>query len=741
MVKPAERQARIRVGAIRWQGKRENGAPNGAILTGRVLDRQGNETGEALVCVFPGNLLPVGTEVAIGDIWDVCGRPEMYKGNPQLRCTLAALARPTGANFIRVLSSGSRFTGIGPALANQLWTRFGEEIFEILERGDLKRLEAILAADVAQNLVEQWKDFAVTDVVRWLDRHRMNPRLGMKIVGYYGSEAIAKLNLDPYRLLAFDSNWRRVDKLAREGFGVSDDDPRRMHAAATEALYQELDRQNTAASAATLFAATQRLLGSSDLARGALNETYTDGGFVENGDLYQARGAYLMERFIAGVVQERLTARAQLDLLQQDVVISQAIAEFEREVHPLGEEQRQAVRLAMASRIAVITGGAGVGKTSVLKAVYRSVAASKGKVLQMALSGRAAKRMREATGLPAMTIAGFLHSVTESDLAQYTHLVIDEASMLDVPSAFRIFRRVPEHLNVILVGDAFQLPPIGPGLVFHLLADLSGMPVARLTKVYRQSGTSGIPTFSQSVRNGNWPDLPRFDGRGQGVSFVPADADGMAEAIDWLYRELGGSDPEQDVQVLCATKADKPWGTTGINRLLHEIYAAGQPEVYTVDGDGQVVLTGISVGDPVIYTKNDWDRSIFNGSLGRVVSCNEVAPGGSAVAHDAPVPVCTVDFDGLQVHLSSEDMELLDLAYAITVHKAQGSQFRRVIVPVSHSKLLDRTLIYTAITRGVEQVVLVGDVDAAKRATVAAPFALKREIGLRYLLAASRPTL
>ncbi len=582
--------------------------------------------------------------------------------------------------------------------------------------------------------MREWRSLAAADVVRWLDRHGMDPRLGGKIVGYYGSEAVAKLSADPYRLLAFDPRWKRVDRLARTVFGVGEDDPRRLHAAAAEALYRELDRQNTAADAATLLAAVERLLGSGHLARRALNETYADGGFVESGGMYQARGVYLMERFIAAFVADRAAGRAQLDLLRQEAAVGQVIGAFEREEHGLGDEQRRAVRLALASRFAVITGGAGVGKTSVLKAVHRCAEAAKGRVLQMALSGRAAKRLSEATGRPAMTIAGFLQNTTSCDLAGYSHLVVDEASMLDVLHAFRIFRRVPASMDVVLVGDAFQLPPIGPGLVFHLICE-EDLPVARLTKVYRQTGETGIPEVSKRVRDGEWPGLPPYGGRAPGVCFVPTGAGEMAEAVLRIYDDLGGPDPQSDVQVLCATRAERPWGTAGINTLLHGRYAAGGAELVALDDAGGVAPTGIAVGDPVLFTRNDWDRQVFNGSLGRVL---EVAP--PAAVLDRGSPVCRVEFDGKQLPLTSEDMEFVELAYAITVHKAQGSQFRRVIVPVWPSRLLDRTLVYTAITRSVEQVVLVGDEAAARRATEQVPLVLRRAVGLHHLLgAAQRP--
>jgi exodeoxyribonuclease V alpha subunit len=712
--------ATVRVRALRFTG-------NGAIFSGSMLGPDWSETRESIVCVFPSGM--EAEKPAVGDVWEVRGRTETYKGEPQIRCTDAVRCRPSGNNFVSFIAAGARFQGIGPVTAQRLWDALGERVYEVLDGRQVEELRDLLPRDLSNSLLDEWAALGLGNVVRWLDRHGLSRKLGRKILAVYGASADQTLDADPYRLLAFGTSWREIDRISRTRFGIAEADPRRLHAAATEALYRQLDAHNTAADAETLLRGVTTLLGGNDgLARTALNHTYADGGFVEYRGLFQARGAHLMERWLADFFESRRAVPTQTDWLADATAVDRAVADFEAREHELAPEQVHAVRQSLERPLSLILGGAGVGKTSVLKALHTCLDATHGRALQMALSGRAAKRMTEATGRPAMTIAGFLLHLSEHDVSAYSHVIIDEASMLDVVLAYRIGRRLPDGVKLVLVGDPFQLPPIGPGLILHLLAASPAVHSVTLTRVYRQTGESGIPTVSKSLRDGVWPRLPRYAGPDVGVSFRAATEDDMEACIAGVYDELGTATDGGDVQILCATKAERAWGTAGINRALHDVYGTG-PEVIGEE-DGQPYDTGIAVGDPVIFTRNDWEREIFNGSLGRVVAVPAAPQSGGAV--------CEVDFEGRVIPLTNDDLDSLDLAYAITVHKAQGSQFRRVIIPVRRSRLLDRTLIYTAVTRGVEQVVLVGDEAAARAAVEAPPAAHERTTGLRTMLAGSR---
>jgi len=316
--------------------------------------------------------------------------------------------------------------------------------------------------------------------------------------------------------------------------------------------------------------------------------------------------------------------------------IEKGIEEFEaREGYRLGPEQKDAVHLCLGSSLSVITGGAGTGKTSVLKCVYHIIEKSGGKITQMALAGRAARRMSEATGLPARTIAGFLNN-TKTDCHADNTFVIDEASMLDLPMTFRILRQLPDGCRFILVGDAEQLPPIGPGLVFHLLVKsmVGIVPTVELKRVYRQDGESGLPAVAAAIRGYHsckptLPELPEYTGLGKGVSVYPVEVGEMAEAIMKVYDDLGANEPEADVRVLAITRADKPYGVEGINKVFHGKYSKGKKRVlgYTEEQAPWKAPAQFAEGEPVMWMHNDWERDLSHGTLGVV----EKAYGAPAV--------------------------------------------------------------------------------------------------------------
>jgi exodeoxyribonuclease V alpha subunit len=417
--------------------------------------------------------------------------------------------------------------------------------------------------------------------------------------------------------------------------------------------------------------------------------------------------------------------------------LNEAIKDFEnKNTLSLGDEQKEAIRVCLKNTMSIVSGGAGVGKTSLLRCIYHIIKIQGGNIVQMALAGRAARRMKEATNHPAITIARFITSNCTNELDHNSTVVIDEASMLDLPSAFKILRKIPEGCRLILVGDSEQLPPIGPGLIFHLLArDLKGLvPTVELTKVYRQEEKTGIPLVSQAVRDRKWPDLPAYSGLKPGVSIIPATTGEVSEVLKRVYADLGGNSLESDVQVLSITNDETPFGVLGANANLSYAYSQGRKRVYSYSSDvDKWGLSGsFAEGDPVMFKENDWDRDLFNGTLGKVIKAYD--PPTERFC-DPSLHVCArVRFDTGEQTITVADLNRMTLAYSITTHKSQGSQFRRVIVLIKNSRHLDKSLIYTAITRGAEQVVLIGDIEAAKRAVENGSSADKREVGLGHLL-------
>ena len=536
------------------------------------------------------------------------------------------------------------------------------------------------------------------------------------------------------------------------------------------------------------------VLKSSTLAQKAIEASHTADSFVITGDNFQTTGAYLMESYVA----KRLLAMAngnddegQNELFTSSMVdaaaVNTSIEKYEsNNGFPLNAQQKEAVRVCASSSLSLILGGAGTGKTTVLKAVCQTLeAAQPGLVIyQLALAGRAAQRMSASTGRPSQTLAAFS---AEKEIPGGSLIIVDEMSMVDIILMFRLLRQIPQGTRLILVGDPSQLPPIGPGLVLHALASHPAIPQTELKVVERQSDASGIPQVAAAIRAHHEPvwapyaadggmggisphgDSPvggrekhpsdagmekhaqslssfpllettavsphRVEGAGglagSGVSFVECSDKDLNAMVERIYVELGGDGSTYDVQILCTTK-EKSGGVNPLNLVMHDKFHGQSQRVQTYNAEFGLVnaLTAqhrhLSVGDLVMFSKNDYLLDLRNGSLGMISK--------ALTPDDGEAVCCLADFEGKQFKLTSFHVGSLSHAFAITVHKSQGSQFIRVIVPIRANRMLDQALIYTAVTRGVDQVIFVGDKAAAVRAIKAPAFATLRHVALTSLL-------
>ena len=649
----------------------------------------------------------------IGERWDVAGPVRINpRFGPQVHAERAVPIRVQGELLLRFLARNQAFQGVGEARARRLWDAFGEGLNAILDTGDVPRLAEVLGPDLATSLVDAWRESqAEVSVVRWLEVHRFPVGLAIKVMRLWGVNAADKISANPYRMLAV-AGWTSVDSAALDA-GAPPGCPERRVAAVEAICYRAIGDKHTAIPESEILTGVQALLRCSPaVAQDALTLAERDGALVRIFDgFWQPFGPWVMETFVRDQIRERVEAEyAPSGSLfwsrPDDNQVGDQLAAFEaQEGFPLTEEQRHAVWLALTQRFALVLGGAGTGKTSLLKAVAFAQEATGGTMHAVALAGRAAQRLREVTGATARTLAGFLGALErqELDLGGGDLIVVDEASMVDLPLAYTLLRRLPLETRVLLVGDPYQLPPIGFGLVFSVLAEDSAVPKVELTRIHRQAETTGIPTLSRLIRQGVVPNLPCFAGLGPGFSFL---ASGPEEAQAVIIEVLGALGGIGETQVLSPIKRG-PAGTQSINAALHDLRSTGK-----------AAWSGLAVGDPVIHLENDYEDMVFNGTLGRV---EEALPDGVRILWDGHERLLTYRQDR---------RDALDLAYAISVHKAQGSQFRRVVIPIFPSRLLDRTLIYTALTRATEQVVLVGDRAALELAVAAPPAPHRRRTGM-----------
>lgn len=739
----------VRVTSIRSANRK------GCIAFGHRMDviRGVNDRSSPVVIRVPEAIAKL-SDIAVGAIFEVYGEVcsvlrthgafainEMTVDVQDVR-----LVRPSGSQVIQWL--GDNVQGIGEVKATRMWDALGERLYDALDSADHTAINMIIPTEeVRERLFKRWLEDGDAKTLRFVQDKCIPLDIARKAIRFHKKNTIAALTNDPYRLLSFAGAWSVVDKIARESFDVSVDDPRRLTAALEESLYQASEKGHTCSSLTDLQSNVASLIKPHAAPISAMSKALFAGAAVgqfvckELGDLgimLFAPGSWLMERRCAQFVRDLILNPTQQPQLFP-VDINEVITRFEvsERVHlglstfGLNHAQRSAVATSFSHRFSVITGGAGVGKTTVLKALYKALDTTGRPRFQMALSGRATARMIEATGEEARTIAGFLRKVTEKDMGQAPVIVIDEASMLDLVTFYRLVQKLPAGCQVILVGDPYQLPPIGAGLILHVLCGMAGVPTTELIEVKRQAKGSAIPLASREIRDGWCPDFSS-DERDD-IVFLPCPDDQIIPTVIRLYEQ-----DRENTQILSATKSCAFAGVAALNRTCHQRYADhSQPLLAENPETGEVEAIGMCVGDLVMYTANDWGRNLQNGSLGQIDEIFD-KPRSVDLGDDEKSRICIAlgmaTFDGVTHYILDTDIDSLELAYSITVHKAQGSQFRRVIIPVRKSRILDRTFVYTAATRAQVQVIFVGDRAAVEEAITLQPKAFSRKVGLRALL-------
>lgn len=686
---------------IIWEG--EHG---GAVFNATAL------SGKKYRFVAGQNIMP--RPPLSGEVWEIGGKLRNHpEYGEQVETRSAILRRPSGKLIVSTISKSKMFPGIGVVKAEKLWTEFGDLIYEMLGAAEFTPFASMLGNELARVLVNGWTALSVeAEVFRYLDMHGLPFWMSQKLISIYENDVVEKLEENPYRLLAFTS-WHQADRVARS-IGIDPHDKRRLIAAVEAVSYQRLQHSHTWTKKREVHSRVRHLLGcDSETATDAINLALENYAIVVSESGLQGVGPAAMEQYIVERIREMICGEFEAVEptfnLDPNYIIDDVLTAFEAEASIiLNQIQRDAVRMAMTSPLSIITGGAGVGKTTVLKAIHAASERIGRGVYQMALAGRAAKRMTEATGRPATTIMGFLNAVDaeKMELNAEPFLVIDEASMIDLPMMYRIFRRMEPGCKLLLVGDPAQLPPIGFGLVFHVLCKDSKVPRVELKVIHRQAASSGIPQISTEIRNGIIPTLNKYQGSCPGVTFIDCAKSEIVDKILDVTNDLGGVSATQVIGVV----KNGSGGTRNINDVFHKLLTPGRRE-----------HLNFSEGEPVIWTVNNQNLDLQNGSLGVVRSA---------------LNSLEVEFDGERKVIFDDDVGDMEHAYAITCHKSQGSQFKRVIIPIVASRILDRSLLYTAITRAQEQVVLVGDRKAFEEAITNPPNPDVRETGLEFLLAA-----
>jgi len=675
-------------------------SPDSQYVVLRLVDEHGRE----LTLVGPM------TQVMEGQDIEAVGRWETHKDHGrQLRVTSFRAILPSSAEGIcRYLGSGL-IPGIGPTYAARIVERFGTDTLTVLDKYSerLREVPGIGRKRIGE-IRKAWQTHAQQrEVAIFLQSLGISPAYCARILARYGVAAAEVVRRNPYQLAAdvHGIGFLSADRIAAR-LGVEKEHPLRLAAGVEYVLDQCAQNGHVCFPAEDLCTEAAKVL---EIAA----EKAADGlaGAIQSGRVVREEPLGTDAR---PMVFLRRLHQAEADLAEAlDLLLAVHTAPRRVDASRLGEgyrrlnaEQQEAVQQAFRSPISVVTGGPGVGKTTVVGQIVALARALRQRILLAAPTGRAAKRMSEATSLEAMTV----HRLLQWDPAQavFAHtpdnplrcdmLIVDEVSMLDVVLAAQLFRAVQAGTRVVLVGDKDQLPSVGPGAVLHDLIACGRIPVTQLIRIYRQDPSSRIVSNAHAVNRGQMPDLRpvRAD---LAADFYWIEQDDPDRAADLIVRmvieripQRFGLNPLTEVQILAPMHRGS-CGTAALNERLQEaLNPAGKRPEFSF-GERR-----FRVGDRVMQTVNNYDKGVFNGELGQV----------TAVDHRAKT--FSIAFDVGPVDYEWGEADQVVHAYAVTVHKSQGSEFPAVIMPLltQHYVMLQRNLVYTAMTRARKLLVMIG---------------------------------
>ncbi len=639
----------------------------------------------------------------------------------QFKAQTINLTKPNTKFGIEKYLGSGLIKGIGPRFAKRLVAEFGVEIFEIIEHHPEKLLNlAGIGAKRYQKIIDTWKNQKeVRKIIMFLHEHGLGTARAIRIYKVYKEEAITKIKENPYRL-ALDIHgigFKIADKLAIS-LGIPPNSIIRAEAGIRFILQQWSNLGHCAMNLEELIKNVEEQLSiSKDIIQNAINqEILANNIIIEQKDcLVFLKHIYITEVYIAKKIFQLNQGKPfwhNLINVDQEINLMQQYAKIN-----FSNSQLLAIKTAIQNKLVVITGGPGVGKTTVARSILHIIAAKTNKILLCAPTGKAAKRLAESTNMPALTLHRMLaydpktnkFKYNEDNLLDAKLVLVDEVSMIDLIMFSNLLKALPIDCTLLLMGDVDQLPSVGMGSVLADLINADCIRFVVLQEIFRQSSDSQIVINAHKINKGNLPVLEYSNDQSNSKQSNKSDFyfiklsdvnqlhDKMIKIIERIKLKFN-FDLHKDIQILSPMNKGLG-GVFALNNLLQQKFNHNfkNPNL-TIHKFGN----DFSVGDKVIQTINNYDKEVFNGDIGRIDAID--LEDGSLL----------INFDNRAVSYDFDELDEINLAYAITIHKAQGSEYPAVIIPICmhHYTLLQKNLIYTAVTRGKSLVIVVGEVKA-----------------------------